>query len=110
MNSKDAVEGSISVTIDQNGQKLKPEIRNNENDSQVYDISFVPETDSICRIEIEYCDTSENIIYGDSFDVSVKQGDFILIPFPLEPAQINQQSTFKSKLFDYFTVLLQLTF
>jgi hypothetical protein len=87
------------VTIDQNGQKLKPEIRTNEHDAQIYDISFVPETESTCRIEIEYCDSSENIIYGDTFDVSVKQGDFIIIPFPLDPAQINQQSTFKSKFF-----------
>jgi hypothetical protein len=97
VNSKDAVEGSISVTIDQNGNKLKPEIRTNDNDPQVYDISFTPEIDANCRIEIEYCDTAENFIYGDTFDVSVKQGDFLIIPFPLEPAQINQQSTFKSK-------------
>jgi hypothetical protein len=102
VNSKDVGEGSICVTIDQNGEKLKPDVKVNDKDGRIYDVCFTPENDSQCRVEIEFTDNSDNFIYGDAFDVVVKAANFIISPSPINPVQINYQCVFRGMLLLFF--------
>lgn len=67
----------------------------NDKDPKIYDISFIPESNTPCKIEIEFTDGADNFIYGDAFEINVRPADFIIIPFPINPVQINQKCTFR---------------
>ena len=102
VHSNDVGDGSICVTIDQNGLKLKPEVKLNDKDSRIYDVSFTPENESTCKIEIEFTDTAENFIYGDAFEVVVKAANFIITPSPIIPVQINYKCVFRGIIINFF--------
>lgn len=95
VNSKDAGDGSICVTIDQSGQKLKPDIKLNDKDARIYEVFFTPENEQTCKVEIEYTDGSDSFIYGDAFEVAVKAANFIITPSPINPVQINYKCVFR---------------
>lgn len=94
------------MIIEQDNRQLKPIVKQllNETDSNLsayyfyfYEISFLPELDTACRIEIECIDNSDKIVYGDTFRVDVKSMDFIVIPFPLTPFALGKKASFNSK-------------
>lgn len=89
------------VNVDQLDRKLKPLVRKLEADFykkvQTYEISFVPELETSCKIDIEFTDTSSKILNGDTFNLNVKAVDFLILPFPLIPYSINKKNSFQSK-------------
>ena len=96
------IQGNLNVSIDQLDKKLKPTVKNIKNaetneKTNNYEISFVPENDSPCKIDIEYVDTLENVITGNTFNVKVKAIDFLVKPYPIEPLPINIKSMFTSR-------------
>ena len=58
----------------------------------------MPEIESTCKVEIEFLDTSETMVYGDSFKIDAKLMDFIIMPFPLAPFALEKKSSFNCKL------------
>ncbi len=100
---EDIGEGSLNVNIEQEDRQLKPTVKQLPNDLIVtssnlyyyyYEISFVPESETPCRIEIEFIDNLERLVYGDTFKINVKCIDFIVFPFPLIPFAVNKKSSF----------------
>lgn len=63
-------------------------------DTNSFEISFVPELETTCKIDIELVDSLENILYGDSIKIEPKALDFQVVPFPLLPFHINVKGTF----------------
>jgi hypothetical protein len=62
---------------------------------KLYEVSFIPERDSICFIEITYLDIYETIISGNFIKIWPKFVDFSLIPYPLDPFPLNQPNSFE---------------
>ena len=98
----DAIESSLNVSIEQE-KKLKPLIKNVSHELSfqgclAYEISFIPELEGQCGIEIEQVDAvSEQVVNGDMFNLLVKAVDFKLMPFPLAPFAINKLAKFNVK-------------
>ncbi len=64
----------------------------------VYEISFTPEIETKCVVDLEYLDIAEGVICGDSVIINVKAKDFRITPFPLQPFAINSKSTFNVEI------------
>jgi hypothetical protein len=91
------------VSVEQTEKKIKPSIKQlkfNNDDKKIkhYEISFTPESESICKVDLEYVDSMDNVVTGNSFSIPVKAIDFIIKPYPLEPLPINVKSMFTSIL------------
>lgn len=93
-------EGELCVYIEQEDRKIRPLVKNiqKEADSTIYEVSFVPEVESMCKIDLEYINKFDNILNGNMFKLDAKALDFLMIPFPLMPFQINTRCSFKSKI------------
>ena len=76
---------------------MKPDIKLNDKDARIYDVSFIPDNEHTCKVEIEFTDGSDNFIYGDAFEVAVKAANFIITPSPINPVQINYKCVFRGK-------------
>ena len=99
MDCKNVGDGTLNVCVEQGDRKIKPHIKrvNKENAEELeYEINFVPETEDLCRIEIEF--SSDDDIYGDIFKLAVKSSDFLVIPFPLPPFSVNKNASFNGNL------------
>lgn len=103
----DDVQGNLIAHVEQQDRKIKSNIKklknissssSNEKECCSFEIQFVPELESTCKIDIELVEyNTENILYGDSIKIQVKAVDFLIIPFPLLPFHINTNSTFNRK-------------
>ncbi len=103
---KSPVEGAnLVVTVDQLEKKIKPSVKHvkhsssdeEKRSSKFYEITFVPESEATCKIEIEYIDGLDTLITGNTFSVVAKAIDFLVKPYPLDPLPINVKSMFTSK-------------
>ena len=111
--------GTLNVQIEQQDRKLRTfvkQIKSIENKSNatssaaigvgsgeidtglVYEISFTPEIETKCVVDLEYLDIAEGVICGDSVVINVKAKDFRITPFPLQPFAINSKSTFNVEI------------
>lgn len=72
---------------------------NTTNDANSFEISFVPEIEATCKVDIELVDSLENVLYGDSIKIDVKAIDFQVVPFPLLPFHINVKGTFNGNTY-----------
>ncbi len=91
------------MIIEQENRQLKPIVKQLPNETNqhlsapyfyFYEISFMAELEAPCRVEIEFIDNSEKIVYGDTFKVDVISMDYIIIPFPLTPFALGKKSSF----------------
>ncbi|CAF0722221.1 unnamed protein product, partial [Brachionus calyciflorus] len=99
-------EGNLYAFIEQQERKIKPSIKHVHTDIKLnletYEVSFVPEIDSICKIDLEFADKYENILNGDSIKLNVKAYDFLIVPYPLSPFPINTRCSFDTKILRKF--------
>ncbi len=98
----DDTDGNLNVYIEQEDRKLKANIKKLETSDMAgqpntFEISFVPEIESSCRIEVECLDTNENVLCGNLIKVDVQCIDYVLTPYPLQPFPVNTRSSFNCK-------------
>lgn len=108
------------MTIEQDERQLKPVVRQLANESMsmdlpsnyyyCYEICFTPEIEATCRVEIEFIDNSEKIIYGDAFKIEAKSLDFIILPYPLAPFALDKRSSFNCKIMIKFLIKTKFKF
>lgn len=96
----DLPEGKLWVYVEQEDRKIKPLVKNiqKENNSTIYQVSFVPEVESMCKIDLEYVNKFGSILNGNILRIEAKALDFLIIPYPLMPFQVNTKCSFKSKI------------
>lgn len=86
--------------VEQEDRKIRPIVKSIKKDENlsIFEVNFVPEAESMCKIDLEYVDKSDNILNGSIFRINAKALDFLVIPFPLMPFQINKKCSFNSKI------------
>lgn len=86
----------LNVYIEQQDKTIKATVKNLDDSS--YEVTFTPEIESVCEIEIELVDTESNeTINGDSLRIDAKAHDFQLVPYPLPPFPVNNRAKFNRK-------------
>ncbi len=95
--------GNLLVSVEQGEKKIKPSIKQLKNNNEQkknkhYEITFVPESESLCKVDLEYIDSMDNVVTGNTFSIPAKAIDFIVKPYPLDPLPINVKSMFTSMM------------
>lgn len=100
---KDGLDGNLNVLVEQEDRKLKSNVKKTRSASASllpdvsFEVTFVPEIESMCRVEIECVDPNENVLCGNVLKLNARAVDFVIYPFPLLPFPINSTCSFKRK-------------
>ena len=102
----------LNVLVEQDDHKIKVNLnrlpKKLESEDFVFEISFTPEIEVTCRVEVECLDLNENIICGNVFKLSIGVADYIVMPYPLDPFPIKTRNFFICKLKDitsFFSII-----